>query len=136
MWVGLIWHAPSLFFFFFSFSCINYTFPFIQYFTYKSYYCGVIIPRFNFDSAPLLSVPLFGGSAAIEWITLSSSGVYVSDSQGKTPRILQGNDNTIPRWVKKTSFNLCILVNNLKKATKCLSLWNMFQQKLLSSSVN
>lgn len=49
-------------------------------------------------SAPLLSVPLFGGSAAIEWITLSSSGVYVSDSQGKTPRILQGNDNTIPRW--------------------------------------
>lgn len=49
-------------------------------------------------SAPLLSIPLFGGSAAIEWITLSSSGVYVSDSQGKTPRILQGNDNTIPRW--------------------------------------
>ena len=88
----------------------------------KSYYCGVIIPRFNFDSAPLLSVPLFGGSAAIEWITLSSSGVYVSDSQGKTPRILQGNDNTIPRWVKKTSFNLCILVNNLRKATKRLSL--------------
>ena len=111
-------HHP-FFFFFFSFSCINYTFPFIF---YLSYYCGVIIPRFNFDSAPLLSVPLFGGSAAIEWITLSSSGVYVSDSQGKTPRILQGNDNTIPRWVKKTSFNLCILGNNLKKATKCLSL--------------
>lgn len=49
-------------------------------------------------SAPLLSVPLFGGSAAIEWITLSSSGVSVADSKGSAPRILQGNGSTIPRW--------------------------------------
>lgn len=49
-------------------------------------------------SAPLFSVPLFGGSAAIEWITLSSSGVSVADSRAKTQRILQGNDSTIPRW--------------------------------------
>lgn len=49
-------------------------------------------------SAPLLSAPLFGGSAAIEWITLSSSGVSVVDSRGSAPRILQGNGSTIPRW--------------------------------------
>ncbi|XP_015773212.1 PREDICTED: sterol regulatory element-binding protein cleavage-activating protein-like [Acropora digitifera] len=49
-------------------------------------------------SAPLFSAPLFGGSAAIEWITLSSSGVSVADSRAKTQRILQGNDSTIPRW--------------------------------------
>ncbi|KAL9968180.1 hypothetical protein ACROYT_G026523 [Oculina patagonica] len=49
-------------------------------------------------SAPLLTIPLFGGSATIEWITLSSSGVSVADSRGSTPRILQGNDSTIPRW--------------------------------------
>ena len=53
----------------------------------------------NSISAPLLSVPLFGGSAAIEWITLSSSGVSVADSKGSAPRILQGNGSTIPRWV-------------------------------------
>ena len=53
-----------------------------------------------FASAPLFSAPLFGGSAAIEWITLSSSGVSVADSRAKTQRILQGNDSTIPRWVK------------------------------------
>ena len=58
-------------------------------------------------SAPLLSVPLFGGSAAIEWITLSSSGVSVADSSGKTSRILQGNDSTIPRWVRES---FCLLV--------------------------
>ena len=61
-------------------------------------------------SAPLLSVPLFGGSATIEWITLSSSGVFVSDSQGKMPRILQGNDNTIPRWVRNKQGVLCFLL--------------------------
>jgi len=60
-----------------------------------------------FLSAPLLSVPLFGGSATVEWITLSSSGVSVADSRGKTPRILQGNDNTIPRWVRKDIFSSC-----------------------------
>ena len=55
-------------------------------------------------SAPLLSAPLFGGSAAIEWITLSSSGVSVADSRGSAPRILQGNDSTIPRWVHNKCF--------------------------------
>ena len=62
------------------------------------YYCCDSI------SAPLLSTPLFGGSAAIEWITLSSSGVSVVDSRGSAPRILQGNDSTIPRWVHNKHF--------------------------------
>ena len=62
------------------------------------YYCCDSI------SAPLLSAPLFGGSAAIEWITLSSSGVSVADSRGSAPRILQRNDSTIPRWVHNKHF--------------------------------
>lgn len=63
-----------------------------------------------FASAPLFSVPLFGGSATIEWITLSSSGVSVADSRAKTQRILQGNDSTIPRWVKTSLTSIHMLI--------------------------
>ena len=51
-------------------------------------------------SAPLFSVPLFGGLATIEWITLSPSGVSVADSSGQTAKVFQGNDSAIPRWVR------------------------------------
>ena len=44
-------------------------------------------------------LPLFGGAITAEWITLSPSELSLADSKGRTTKMLDDKENTIPRWV-------------------------------------